>query len=425
MPLAGSPDNVRHDNCFTAQRAVRTTFLNHLSPRPPARLAPAFKLMIHRLIAILFLGISAQAPAEPIQIEGLSAPVELSLPSNYEAGKSYPAVFFYHGTGGHPTTTMIRSQAGPKDWIVVGMSYIKPGTFTFTPENVKAEVAMMHKVRDLLVKTKGLDPKRLYISGFSLGGWMADMMFQDDRSLAGAVILAAGHMYEVSEKPAAYRPDTPLFLGVGRLDGNYPFSLKAKLYYGKLGVTARMETWDKQEHSFPQAGSPGLKEWFTLRNGGSADETALEAENGEIGKLPPLDQWRALLEFRERPFVNVPGSKWPDRIKARIAELEKTPDVAPEAKAFLRHRQLIAEEINAKTLPDLAKVQKGYEALVPEAGNGEEVDLIVQDLKRVTGLVERFEQQKAEREAQRPQPQPVEPNMPKSDRGIPRNPLIK
>lgn len=379
--------------------------------------------MTARLISLFLACLTAGAAAEPLQIEGLSAPVELSLPTNYEAGKSYPAVFFYHGMGGHPTTNMIRSQTGPKDWIVVGMAYIKAGNFTFTPENVKNEVAMMHKVRDLLVKTKGLDPKRLYISGFSMGGWMSDMMFQEDRTLAGAVIMGAGHMYEVTDKPAPYRPDTPLFLAVGRLDGNYPFSLKAKLYYGKLGATVRMETWDKQGHAFPQAGSPGLKEWFTLRNGGSPDEAALEAENEKIAKLPPLAQWRALLEFRERPFVNVTGSKWPELLKTRITEVEKMPDVAPEAKAFLRHRQLLAEEINAKTLPDLVKVQKGYEALVPEAGNGDEVGLIVEDLKRVTGLVERFEQQKAEREAQRPQP--VEPNMPKSDRGIPRNPLIK
>lgn len=379
--------------------------------------------MIARLIAALLLCLSATVTAEQLQIDGLSAPVELSLPSNHDPSKSWPAVFFYHGMGGHPTTNMIRQHTGTKDWIVVGMSYIKPGTFTFTPENLKNELEMMHKVRDLLAKTKGLDPKRVYVSGFSMGGWMSDMIFQADRTLAGAVIMGAGHMYEVTDKPAPYRPDTPLFLAVGRLDGNYPFSLKAKLFYGKLGTTIRMETWEKQGHAFPKEGSPGLKEWFALRNGGTPDEAALVAENEKIGKLPPLAQWRALLEFRERPYVNVAGSKWPELIKGRIAELEKTAEVAPEAKAFLRHRQLLAEEINAKTLPDLAKVQKGYAALAPEAGNGDEAALIVEDLKRVTALVESFEKQRAEREAQ--QPKPIEPNMPKSDRGIPRNPLIK
>ena len=251
---------------------------------------------------------------------------------------------------------------------------------------------------------------------------MTDMIFQADRSMAGAAILGAGHMYEVSQKPAPFRPDTPLFIGVGRLDGNYPFGLKARLFYNKLGVTTRMETWEKQGHAFPKEGSPGLKEWFALRNGGAPDSAALEAEYAKMVKLAPLAQWRALLEFRERPYVNVPGQTWPETIKTKLAELEAMPEVVEEAKAYKRHRQLLADEIQAETLTDLAKVQKGYEALVPEAGNGEEVGLIVEDLKRVTGLMERFEAQKAEREAQQKE---VQPQMPKSDRGIPRNPVVR
>ena len=67
-------------------------------------------------------------------------------------------------------------------------------------------------------------------------------------------------------------------------------------------------------------------------------------------------------------------------------------------------------------------MREGYKTLVLQAGNGEEVKLIHADLKRISGLLENFEGQRAAREKTKPQetPQP-----PKPDRQIPRNPMVK
>lgn len=362
--------------------------------------------------------------AEPLKVDGLPQAVEVSLPENHDPAKSWPAVFFYHGTGGHPTTQMIRQHTGAKDWIVVGMGYTKPGPFTYTPENLEAELVILRRVRDQLASTKGLDPKRLYVSGFSMGGWMSGMFLQAERSLAGAAILGGGHMHEVAPKRGPLAPQTPVFLGVGREDGVYPFALKAKLFFGKLGAEVRMETWPDIGHQFPKEGSPGLKEWFVLRNDGSPDQGAVQKEYETIGALPPLEQWQALQEFRERPFVNAPGQPWPETIKARLAELEKDPAVLAEAKLFRRHRQLLANEVNAVTLPDLEKVGEGYAVLVLEAGNSQQTDLIAADKKRVDGLLDSFRAQSAQRRQQQPRPIEV-PKSPKGDRQIPRNPMVK
>lgn len=370
-----------------------------------------------------FAALTFSAGAEPMKVEGLDSAVELSLPENHDPAKSWPAVFFYHGMGGHPTTQMIRQHTGGKDWIVVGMAYTKPGAFSYSPENLEKEIGAFHRVRDQLQQKYGLDPKRVYLSGFSMGGWVTDMFFQADRSLAGAAILGAGHMVDVSPKPAPFRPGTPLFLAAGRLDGNYPFALKAKLFHGKLGAEVRMETWEGLKHEFPKEGSPGLKEWFALRDGKAPDSSALEAEYGKITKLPPLEQWRALLEFRERPFVNAPGQPWPETIKAKIAELEQAPEVAGEAKTFKRHRQLLADEVTAVTVPDMEKVKAAYEVLVLQAGNSSQTDLIAADLKRITTLVDSFHEQSA---ARKQQPKPVEvPKSPTGDRQIPKNPMVR
>ena len=375
--------------------------------------------MILRLLTAVALIFSARA--EDLQVEGLAVPVEVSLPENHDPAKKWPAVFYYHGSGGRPSTKMIRQHAGPKDWIVVGMTYTFDGAFTQTPGNLEKELVILRRVRDRLAKEQGLDPKRLYVSGFSQGGWVSGLFFQAERSLAGAVILGAGHMREAAPKTAAFPPGTPLFVGVGRLDGNYPFALKARLFYGKLGVSVNMETWQDLKHEFPTGGSPGLKEWFALRNGDKPDAAAIGSEFAEIGKLQPLDQWWKLLELRERPSVTAPGQAWKETVAQRITELEQDPAVSREAKVFKRHRQLLADEINAKTLPELVKVNNAYVQLAQQAGDSPQAQLVVNDAQRVAKLLETNQARTPPPEA----PKPITPPFPKEDRGIPRNPLVR
>lgn len=375
--------------------------------------------MMLRLLTTVALIIAARA--EDLQVEGLALPVEVSLPENHDPAKKWPAVFYYHGTGGHPSTKLIRQHTGPKDWIVVGMTYTFPGAFTQTPENIEKELVILRRVREQLAREQGLDAKRLYVSGFSQGGWMSGLFFQAERSLAGAVILGAGHMKEAGPKTPPFAAGTPLFIGVGRLDGNYPFALKARLFYGKLGAAVNMETWGDLKHEFPTGGSPGLKEWFVLRNGGKPDADAFEAEFAEIGKLQPLDQWWKLLELRERPSVTAPGQPWKEVVAKRTAELEQDPAVAREAKIFKRHRQLLADEINAKTMPELVKVNNAYVQLAQQAGESPQAALVVVDAQRVAKLLDLNK----DRVPQPAAPKPVAPSFPKEDRGIPRNPLVR
>ena len=375
--------------------------------------------MITRLLAAVALILSARA--EDLQVEGLPVPVEVSLPENHDPSKKWPAVFYYHGSGGRPSTKMIRQHAGPEDWIVVGMTYTFDGAFTQTPENLEKELKVLRRVRDQLAREQGLDPRRLHVSGFSQGGWVSGLFFQAEPSLAGAVILGAGHLREAAPKTAAFPPGTPLFVGVGRLDGNYPFALKARLFYGKLGVSVNMETWQDLKHEFPTGGSPGLKEWFALRNGGKPAADAFESEFAEIGKLQPLDQWWKLLEFRERPSVTVPGQPWKESVAKRIAELEQDPAVAREAKIFKRHRNLLADEINARTLPELVKVNNAYVQLAGQAGDSPQAQLVVHDAQRVAKLLETNQARTPPAVA----PKPITPPFPKQDRGIPRNPLVR
>ena len=60
----------------------------------------------------------------------LAERLQVVLPGNYSPDRKWPAVFYYHGTGGSPTTDLIRAHTQDKDWIVVGMTYTQGGNLS-------------------------------------------------------------------------------------------------------------------------------------------------------------------------------------------------------------------------------------------------------------------------------------------------------
>ena len=123
---------------------------------------------------------------------------------------------------------------------------------------------------------------------------MSGLLLQKERSLAGGAILGAGHRFQLEAVPKPLPKGTPIFLGVGRLDGNYPFSLKALLFFRKLGAKVEMETWRGVGHSMPGVGSTGLKEWLALRVGREPD---LESLQRSWGDCHGGGSFRAVVEF--------------------------------------------------------------------------------------------------------------------------------
>ena len=54
------------------------------------------------------------------------AQLKVFLPSNYTPETKWPAVFFYPGQGGKPSTGFIRQHTADRDYIVVGVPYVTP-----------------------------------------------------------------------------------------------------------------------------------------------------------------------------------------------------------------------------------------------------------------------------------------------------------
>lgn len=357
-----------------------------------------------------------------LKVDGVEDEILVSLPEGHDASRSWPAVFYYHGTNGRPKTSLIRAHAGNEDWIVVGMGYAQRGTFQLTPAAMEAEVRVLKEVRAELQRRAGLDPARVYISGFSKGGWVTGLLLQKERSLAGGMILGAGHQHQLESETLPLTKDTPVYIGVGRDDLNYPAGLRALVFFRKLGAKVEMEAWRGTGHSFPRGGAKGLKDWLALRLGKEPDLDALEEELGAIVKMEDVfERWWNLVELSERPAVKASGV-WALKVDALREEMEKEPEIQREVRILKESRRLLAKEIGKKTLKDLENVVAGYARIMESAAKSPQAVVAAKDYERAAEILDLAREEFGEPQ---PQPRKVEVKPETERRRIPANPLVR
>ena len=270
-------------------------------------------------VFLILLALSATVAAEPRRIDlgfpQLKERIPVIFPDNHDMSRKWPAVFYYHGTGGSPTTELIRAHTGTDDWFVVGMTYEKGGNLLASAESIDRERKFFTSVRDHLVKNYNLDRSRIYVAGFSKGGWMSGFLLQRDPTLAGGIILGAGHNF-VIQKPRRFSKPKPIFVGIGRPDAHYPFALRTLVHYRPLGARTTLETWQGLGHSFPEKGSQALRQWLALEANPAADqkeaaEKWVTFRLDVIKGMPDLvDQWFALRELEATPYLRTLGESW-------------------------------------------------------------------------------------------------------------------
>ena len=316
----------------------------------------------------------------------------VDLPSNWEPGKRYPALFYYHGTNGKPQTQLARRHTGDEDWIVVGMPYAQRGLLQWEKERVALESKVLRAVRDRLVAEAGLNEKQVYLSGFSKGGWFAGLLMQEEEWVAGAAVMGAGHIKPLENISSSLVRNKPIFIGVGRLDRNYTYSLRAKVYFRKRGAKVEMEEWPDLGHRFPREGSVGLKEWLALRLGKQVDQEALEKEWQEIAEMKGYEQWLQLRLFHDRPFVQ--AANWQKKIADVQKKIEAEPTIAREVRILKESRRLLGKEIGKRTYQDLKTIADGYESIVKGAGESPQGKVAQHDFARAAEIWKIAQQQR-------------------------------
>ncbi len=379
--------------------------------------------MTHLLrLLILFPILKLSAKEITIEPQSLPSPIKISLPENFNPTKKHPALFFYHGAGGSPSTELMRNQAGTDDWIIVGMTYTQGKTFTLSPQHLNAERKAYHEVRQHVISQYHADPKNIYLAGFSLGGWFTDLMLQSEPTLSGGIIIGAGHAHTAPKPLAKYTFPKPVHIATGRKDPNYIFALKAYLHHRKLGGDLSIEVWPDLAHAYPRSGTDSMRQWLKLRLVPEKDlittaEKELAHALGEADSLAPLAQWDRLREIKAMPYFKLTSPSWQSNFQNSLTALEATPSIASEAFLYKEHRRLHHHEITKRSASVLRQVNASYQQLSRKFPETRQAKLMEDDFRRTEKILKQITIIPSEKKATQV------PSGPISRPQIPRNPL--
>lgn len=344
---------------------------------------PRLLVVAGSLVGLAFL---TSAPADPIvpkpgQVTEIShpplaEPLLLWLPGSHgeNPDRLWPVCLYYHGTKGAPTLHFALEAAGRENWILIGMTYRESGRFQGSRENVEAERQIY---QDLLEEwdarySLGLDPGRVFVAGFSKGGWVAGLFVESDPRLAGAVILGAGLLDRPGE-PRRPRPigGKPVYFGLGEKDGNVAMSFRGVEILEKDGARVTWDLWEGIGHAIPAKAPVFLQQWFD-REGAESGSLAvrsdavewMEAERARIRALEsPVDRWEALDVLSRSPWRDLADAELDAEIVSLQSEVAAREDLVEEREAREAYLRILEAESANRWVETLRVAHDAYEAL--------------------------------------------------------------
>ena len=202
------------------------------------------------------------------------------VPSDYTDEHDWPAIFFFNGAGHRPSTELFKSVTEGKGFIIIGIEYVKTGTGRMTKgqyiNNLKRELKSIYKVQKLASEYFRIDKKRLFLTGFSRGGWRtAALIEQNAKPWAGAAIIAAGRS-QFPLPPADGENllrGKPVYIGAGEKDENMNAAKKAREFFRRRGADVTFEEYKGLGHMF-KADSKILHDWLITNSAIEHTESA-------------------------------------------------------------------------------------------------------------------------------------------------------
>ena len=198
------------------------------------------------------------------------------VPSDYTEDSNWPVIFFLHGRGGSPNTKIFRTITEGKGFIIIGMEYVEFDENRITAGSyincLKREQQSIFKAKRYVSKHLKIDNKRLFLTGFSRGGFRtAGLIEQNARPWAGAVIMGAGRFpFSASISTSITDNDDfirnkPIYIGVGEEDHYNDEAKEAREYFRRRGAKVTFEEYKGIGHT-PKEDSEILRNWLVTNS---------------------------------------------------------------------------------------------------------------------------------------------------------------
>lgn len=186
--------------------------------------SPNLKIFIFLLLILDILSLQGQA----VDYKGFpewswhqwdSTQYYLYTPSDLEPGKKYPLAIFLHGCCGQDYTATLRNTVDPpaRMWHNFGENTQEIPTYIIAPKTSRGwnqHIDNLKAVIDDLIEQQQVDPQRLYITGFSMGGAGTISFLQKyPEYFAAALPMGMGFRGDISKLT-----DTPIWTNRGEMD---------------------------------------------------------------------------------------------------------------------------------------------------------------------------------------------------------------
>ncbi len=185
-----------------------------------------------------------------LQFQGKQEQYVYRIPQKYTGEEPLAFVVLLHGAGdsGDNFLNCVSSASGRDDAIMVA------------PENGQLPKQAVVELIKKFMKEFNIEKKRIYMFGFSMGGWHTSTVAPFlPKVFAAFVIAGAGNK---STPPAAQRNSPAAGILIGKKDPNYQHSVNAYKYYKKSGYDSKFWEFDGG-HEFPGAKLMGeVFEWM-------------------------------------------------------------------------------------------------------------------------------------------------------------------
>lgn len=242
---------------LAAGACARRVNAPRIVPMPDEATRTTLELRVQELMRAV--PVATFEPGSFTAADGTTIPYRLLRPAELTAGRTYPLVVLFHGSGSIGTDNV--SQVGPfaKSWAVPAMRSRYPA-FVVVPQfparsavyrdQASSATSSLHAglaLIDELLRTLPVDRQRVYAAGFSMGGsavWNAVSLRPE---LFSAAVAVSG----VPNTEALRHGHTRLLLIHGDADTENPFTATARAY--EQVRSTRVDFWQYRglEHDFP------------------------------------------------------------------------------------------------------------------------------------------------------------------------------